>query len=76
MTIKIAPKEVTPRKKVTLSLKAPIVEQIELYAKYLGGNTDKLYVVEQILEAFFRQEKDFNRWLNSQHQTGQPRGTL
>ncbi len=73
MPIRISPKQVTPRKKVTLSIQEPIWQKVELYARYLGGKTDTTYVVEQILQAFFDQEKDFKRWLDGQQQL--PTGT-
>ena len=66
MPIKIEPKKVVQKKKITLSIPEPLWEMIGKYAEYLGGGTDRIYVVEKILEAFFDQEKDFKRWLDGQ----------
>jgi hypothetical protein len=63
MPLKIEPKQVTPRRKITVSLKTTVADGVERYCEYLGGHTDKAYVVDEILEAYFNQDKDFQRWL-------------
>jgi hypothetical protein len=69
MPIRIEPKKVVPRKKITLSIPEPLLDMAEKYAEYLGGGTDRIYVIEKILEAFFEQEKDFRRWLDGQRKS-------
>ncbi len=73
MPIRIGPKQVIPRRKVTISIQEPTWQKVELYARYLGGKTDTTYVMKQILQAFFDQEKDFKRRLDGQQQS--PTGT-
>jgi len=63
MPIKISPRVVERRKRLQISLSESVLHQVDSYAKYLGGNSDRVYVIEQILQAFFEQEKDFQRWL-------------
>jgi len=70
--IKIAPRAAVPRKKLTLTLRAPLIEQIERYAAYLGGASDRSYVVEQVLEQFLAQDRDFQRWLAEQRDGSEP----
>lgn len=67
--IKIAPRAAVPRKKLTLTLKAPLIEQVERYAAYLGGASDRSYVIEQVLEQFLEQDRGFQRWL-AEHRDG------
>jgi len=62
--IKIKPRVVEPRKKLTVSLKESLVEQMDRYAEYLGGATDRGYVIEQVLEQFLAHDRDFQRWLD------------
>jgi hypothetical protein len=62
--IKIKPRVVEPRKKLTVSLKESLVEQMDRYAEYLGGATDRAYVMEQVLEQFLVHDRDFQRWLD------------
>jgi hypothetical protein len=69
MPIRIEPKKVIPRKKITLAIPEPLWETVGKYAEYLGGGTDRMYVIEKVLEAFFEQEKDFRRWLDGQRRS-------
>ena len=68
--IKIAPKLVEEKKKVTLSLPVSLLNKLDLYARYLGGATDRFYIVEQVLSQFLEQDRDFQRWLESNGQAG------
>lgn len=62
-SIKVAPKHVEPRKKVTMGLPVSLLNRLDLYAKYLGGATDRYYVVEQVLTQFLEGDRGFQRWL-------------
>lgn len=70
MKIKVAPRTLEPRRKLTLSLKASLVERLDRYAEYLGGATDRVYVMEQVLEQFLAADSDFQRWLAVHHGDG------
>ena len=62
--IRVIPRAVERRRKLTLSLKEALVEGIDRYAEYLGGDTDRVYVIEQVLEQFLAGDSEFQRWLN------------
>jgi hypothetical protein len=61
--IKVAPRVVEERRKVTLALPVSLLERLDAYARYLGGKTDRQYVVEQVLEQFLNQDREFSKWL-------------
>lgn len=65
MPIRIAPKLVEDKKKITISLPVGLLEKLDLYARYLGGATDRFYVMEQVLSQFLEQDREFQRWLES-----------
>jgi hypothetical protein len=60
--IRVKPRVVEPRKKLTVSLKESLVEQMDRYMEYLGGATDRAYGMEQVLEQFPAHDRDFQRW--------------
>lgn len=62
-SIKVAPKHVEPRKKLTMALPVSLLSKLDLYAKYLGGATDRYYVMEQVLTQFLERDRDFQKWL-------------
>jgi len=66
--IRIAPKLVEDKKKITISLPVGLLEKLDLYARYLGGATDRFYVMEQVLSQFLEQDREFQRWLESNGQ--------
>lgn len=68
-SIKIVPRLVEEKKKVTLSLPVSLLSKLDLYAKYLGGATDRFYVMEQVLAQFLESDREFQRWLE---RNGQP----
>lgn len=68
MPIRIAPKLVEDKKKITISLPVGLLEKLDLYARYLGGATDRFYVMEQVLSQFLEQDREFQRWLESNGQ--------
>ena len=43
----------------TLRLPAQLLRAVEQYAKYLGGSTDRTYVITQAVEITLRQDADF-----------------
>jgi hypothetical protein len=67
-SIKVAPKVVEEKRKLTLSLPVSLVERLDMYAKYLGGATDRSHVIEQVLTQFLEQDRDFRRWLSGSGQ--------
>jgi hypothetical protein len=62
-SIKVTPKVVEEKRKLSMSLPASLVDRLDLYAKYLGGATDRYYVIEQVLAQFLEQDRGFQRWL-------------
>ena len=60
---RIQPKAVVEFETVTLRLPAPLVRAVEQYAKYLGGGTDRAYVITQAIEIALQQDADFQKAL-------------
>src|SRR6266849_902844 len=50
---------------VTLRLPAQLVRAVEQYAKYLGGSTDRTYVITQAIEIALQQDAEFQKTLSS-----------
>jgi hypothetical protein len=63
--IRVEPKVVEAKRKLSMSLPASLVEKLDLYAQYLGGATDRFYVIEQVLAQFLDNDRDFQEWLRS-----------
>jgi predicted transcriptional regulator len=47
---RIQPKPAVELETVTLRLPAQLVRSVDQYAKYLGGSTDRTYVIGQAIE--------------------------
>jgi len=62
---RIQPKVAVELETVTLRLPAQLVRAVEQYAKYLGGSTDRTYVITQAIEIALQQDAEFQKTLNS-----------
>jgi hypothetical protein len=62
---RIQPKAAVEFETVTLRLPAQLVRAVEQYAKYLGGSTDRTYVITQAVEIALRQDADFQKTLSA-----------
>jgi hypothetical protein len=60
---RIQPKPAVELETVTLRLPAQLVRSVDQYAKYLGGSTDRTYVIGQAIEIARAQDRDFQRAL-------------
>ena len=62
---RIQPKPTVELETVTLRLPVHLVRAIDHYAKYLGGSTDRTYVMAQAIEIAMAQDRDFQKTLTS-----------
>jgi hypothetical protein len=62
---RIQPKAALELETVTLRLPAQLVRAVEQYAKYLGGSTDRTYVITQAIEIALQQDADFQKALSA-----------
>jgi metal-responsive CopG/Arc/MetJ family transcriptional regulator len=62
---RIQPKAALELETVSLRLPAELVRAVEQYAKYLGGSTDRTYVITQAIEIALQQDADFQKSLGS-----------
>jgi len=61
---RIQPKVAVELETVSLRLPAQLVRAVEQYAKYLGGSTDRTYVVTQAIEIALQQDAEFQKTLS------------
>jgi len=62
---RIQPKPSVDLEKLTLRLPVQLVRAVDQYAKYLGGSTDRTYVIAQAIEITLAQDADFQTTLTS-----------
>jgi hypothetical protein len=62
---RIQPKPTLELETVSLRLPAQLVRAVHHYAKYLGGSTDRTYVITQAIEIALAQDADFQKTLTS-----------
>jgi len=58
---RIQPKPSVELETVTLRLPVHLVRAVDQYAKYLGGSSDRTYVITQAIEIAMAQDKDFQK---------------
>ena len=58
---RIQPKPTVELETVTLRLPVQLVRAIDNYAKYLGGSTNRTYVMSQAIEIAMAQDRDFQK---------------
>ena len=58
---RIQPKPSVDLETVTLRLPVQLVRAVDQYAKYLGGSTDRTYVIAQAIEIALAQDADFQK---------------
>ena len=74
---RIQPKAALELETVSLRLPAQLVRAVEQYAKYLGGSTDRTYVITQAIEIALQQDPEFQKALGAKpaaHVAGSVRG--
>jgi hypothetical protein len=57
---------------VSLRLPAQLILAVDRYAKFLGGSTDRTYVIAQAIEIALAQDADFQKTLTSRAAASQP----
>jgi hypothetical protein len=62
---RIQPKAAVELETVSLRLPVQPVRAVEQYAKYLGGSTDRTYVITQAIEIALRQDAEFQKILSA-----------
>ena len=62
---RIQPKAALELETVSLRLPVPLVRAVEQYAQYLGGSTDRTYVITQAIEIALQQDADFQKSLGA-----------
>ena len=62
---RIQPKATVELETVSLRLPVPLVRSVEQYAKYLGGSTDRTYVITQAIELALQQDAEFQKTLGT-----------
>ena len=58
---RIQPKPTLELETVTLRLPAHLVRAVDQHAKYLGGSSDRTYVIAQAIEIALTQDRDFQK---------------
>ena len=58
---RIEPRPALELETVSLRLPAELVRAVDDYAKYLGGSTDRTYVITQALEIALERDTDFQK---------------
>jgi hypothetical protein len=58
------------RERIEAKLDTPLVRQLERYCEYLESDRD--YVLSQVLELIFRKDKGFAEWLDTKKSTPPP----
>jgi hypothetical protein len=58
---RIQPKPTVELETVTLRLPIQLVRTVDQYAKYLGGSTNRIYVIAQAIEIALAQDADFQK---------------
>jgi hypothetical protein len=61
----IQPKPTVELETVTLRLPVQLARAVDHYAKYLGGSTNRTYVMAQAIEIVMAQDRDFQETLAS-----------
>jgi metal-responsive CopG/Arc/MetJ family transcriptional regulator len=58
---RIEPRPAVELETVSLRLPAELVRTVDDYAKYLGGSTDRTYVITQALELALERDPEFQK---------------
>ena len=58
---RIQPKPTVELETVTLRLPVQLVRAVDHYTKYLGGSTNRTYVMAQAIEIAMAQDRDFQK---------------
>ena len=58
---RIEPRPAVDLETVSLRLPADLVRTVDDYAKYLGGSTDRTYVITQALEIALERDTEFQK---------------
>lgn len=60
----IPPKTAAPRRKLSVTLDETLLQQVDELATFLGGATDRAYIVEHALHRIIAEHKAFQQWRN------------
>jgi metal-responsive CopG/Arc/MetJ family transcriptional regulator len=66
----IPPKTAVQKRKLSVSLDQALLQEVDELAAFLGGATDRAYVVEQALRRIITEHKAFQRWRSSRGHAG------
>ena len=61
---RIQPRPAVEVETVSLRLPAHLVRAVDQYAKFLGGSTDRTYIVTQAIELALASDAEFQKTLN------------
>ncbi len=65
----IPPKAAAQRRKLSVTLDETLLQQVDELAMFLGGATDRAYIVEQALHRIIAEHKAFHQWRSQRNDT-------
>lgn len=65
----ILPKASIQRRKLSVSLDETLLQQVDELVTFLGGATDRAYVVEHALRRIITEHKAFQQWRSQRSET-------
>ncbi len=65
----IPPKTAAQRRKLSVTLDETLLQQVDELATFLGGATDRAYIVEQALHRIIAEHKAFQQWRSQRNDT-------
>jgi metal-responsive CopG/Arc/MetJ family transcriptional regulator len=65
----IPPKTAVQRRKLSVTLDETLLQQVDELATFLGGATDRAYIVEQALRRIIGDHKAFQQWRSQRDHT-------
>ena len=66
----ILPKAPIRRRKLSITLDQTLLQDMDDLAAFLGGATDRTYIVEQALRRIVAEHKAFQHWRSQKDQAG------
>jgi metal-responsive CopG/Arc/MetJ family transcriptional regulator len=65
----ILPKASVQRRKLSVTLDKALLQDVDELATFLGGATDRAYIIEQALRRIIAEHKAFQQWRNQRSDT-------
>ncbi len=62
-------KTTVQRRKMSVTLDETLLQQVDELATFLGGATDRAYIVEQALRRILAEHKTFQQWRSQRSHT-------